>query len=384
MPITWVIFTGEYPPQPGGVSDYTWQVARGLVEAGDSVHVFAPPVDPSVEHAAEDPSVRVHRLTSNFGPSAIGHVRAELRNIVGPRRILVQYVPHAFGYRAMNVRFARWLRQLARGGESVNVMFHEVAYPLEAGQALKHRLLAVVNRRMAKWIGQSADRLFISSQGWEGLLREIGVKRPVQWLPVPSNLTQTPDPAAVAAVRAEFGSGPLIAHFGTYGQRMTALEGTLQLLAERDPNRTLLLLGRGGLEFAEGLIASHPTLAGRIRATGPLDSAAVAAHLAACDLMIQPYPDGISCRRSTAMAGLALGVPVVTCSGSWTESIWSESGAVALAPSPAAADVAAMAESLLSDLPKMRLLGARGRDLYNSRFDVSHTIRALRILHSQS
>src|SRR5207248_6476969 len=28
--IEWHVLTGEYPPQPGGVSDYTRQVARGL------------------------------------------------------------------------------------------------------------------------------------------------------------------------------------------------------------------------------------------------------------------------------------------------------------------------------------------------------------------
>ena len=31
---TWAILTGEYPPQPGGVSDYTLQVCRGLAAAG--------------------------------------------------------------------------------------------------------------------------------------------------------------------------------------------------------------------------------------------------------------------------------------------------------------------------------------------------------------
>jgi hypothetical protein len=36
--LTWAILTGEYPPQAGGVSDYTRLVARGLAECGDRVH----------------------------------------------------------------------------------------------------------------------------------------------------------------------------------------------------------------------------------------------------------------------------------------------------------------------------------------------------------
>ncbi len=43
VPIDWQIVTGEYPPQPGGVSDYTRLVARGLAGAGDRVEVWAPP-----------------------------------------------------------------------------------------------------------------------------------------------------------------------------------------------------------------------------------------------------------------------------------------------------------------------------------------------------
>ena len=38
----------------------------------------------------------------------------------------------------------------------------------------------------------------------------------------------------------------------------------------------------------------------------------VSVHLSACDLMIQPYPDGISARRTSAMAALAHERPVVT------------------------------------------------------------------------
>ena len=39
---TWHIITGEYPPNPGGVADYTQLVALGLAAHGDSVHVWAP------------------------------------------------------------------------------------------------------------------------------------------------------------------------------------------------------------------------------------------------------------------------------------------------------------------------------------------------------
>ncbi len=42
LSVSWHLLTGEYPPQPGGVSDHTWQVSEGLARAGCAVHVWAP------------------------------------------------------------------------------------------------------------------------------------------------------------------------------------------------------------------------------------------------------------------------------------------------------------------------------------------------------
>src|ERR1700682_5498496 len=101
----WHMITGEYPPQAGGVSDYSRVVARGLAAAGDKVDVYAPKtpgVDPN------DESVVVHRLPGHFGPRAL----AELSRSLGRRkneRLLIQYVPHAFGFKAMNLHFCLWL-----------------------------------------------------------------------------------------------------------------------------------------------------------------------------------------------------------------------------------------------------------------------------------
>src|SRR5260370_24556491 len=94
----WAIRTGEYPPQPGGVSVYTRQAARGLAEAGDEVHVWAPA---SAGEAATDAGVQVHRLPDRFGSRGLRRLAAELNALPGDARILVQYVPQAFGWKAM-------------------------------------------------------------------------------------------------------------------------------------------------------------------------------------------------------------------------------------------------------------------------------------------
>jgi glycosyltransferase involved in cell wall biosynthesis len=374
-PIQWCIVTGEYPPQNGGVSDYTRQVAEGLAACGDEVHVFAPPCEASSQASS---AIQLHRVPDHFG-SRGRQVVSEHLQAHPATRLLVQYVPHAFGQRAMNIGFCRWVRSVARRGLRLDVMFHEVAYPLAARQPLKHQLLALVNRQMARWLSDCADRIFVSILGWQDSLKTIGVQKPTRWLPVPSNVERIADSEAVTALRSTISCNQLIGHFGTYGSGLAAqLRSVLLPLAQRDGGRHFLLLGRSGDAFATAIQREFPPLAGRLHAPGILDSAALASHLAACDLMLQPYPDGISCRRSSAMAALALGMPVASCIGHLTEPLWSQSHAVALANTPAPSDIVPVVESVLRDQSELIRLRSAGRNLYLTHFDLRLTIEALR------
>jgi glycosyltransferase involved in cell wall biosynthesis len=94
--------------------------------------------------------------------------------------------------------------------------------------------------------------------------------------------------------------------------------------------------------------------------------------------MIQPYPDGISSRRTTAMAALALGVPVITNDGALSESVWRESGAVRLTRVGDGRGMAEQTMDVLNHAETRRALRDGGRALYARMFDVSRTIRALR------
>src|SRR6266852_374370 len=81
----WHLITGEYPPQPGGVSDYSRLVACGLAGAGDEVHVWAPECTAQLQ---SDDGVVVHRLPGHFGPRALT-ARARSIDSPGQSRMLV-------------------------------------------------------------------------------------------------------------------------------------------------------------------------------------------------------------------------------------------------------------------------------------------------------
>ena len=154
------------------------------------------------------------------------------------------------------------------------------------------------------------------------------------------------------------------------------LTATLTELAALAPDAAVLLVGRGSAEFAGRLVSARPELAGRVAASGGLSGADAAAHLKACDLLIQPFPDGVSSRRTSAMAGLACGLPVVTNLGPLSEPVWA--GAVAAAPTPDPAAVARRAAGLLADPPGRAALAARAAALYRDSFALAHTVAALR------
>ena len=375
VPIDWQIVTGEYPPQTGGVSDYTRLVARGLADAGDRVEVWAPP---SGGDDPRDPGVVVHRLPDRFGPWSLARLGQFLDARPQPRRLLVQYVPHAFGWKAANLPFCLWLRSRRRDG--VWVMFHEVAFPREPGQRVAHRALGAITRRMAKLVAQSAARRFVAIPAWRPMLESIvGAKVDAAWLPVPSGIPVVVDADAVRTLRARYaGPSALVGHFGTYGDLIAPmLEAAVPaLLAAADCR--LLLLGHGSAAVQAALATRHPSLAERIAAAGSLSAADVSRHLQACDVMLQPYPDGVSSRRTSAMAALAHGRALVTTAGALTEPIWSEREAAALVPVGDSAALAAAAARLVGDPAERAALAAQGARLYDERFDLRHTIAALR------
>jgi glycosyltransferase involved in cell wall biosynthesis len=138
--------------------------------------------------------------------------------------------------------------------------------------------------------------------------------------------------------------------------------------------RVGLLIGRGSREFAARL---PPPLAARVVSTGELDLEGLAVHVAACDAVVQPYPDGVNTRRGSTMASLALGVPVITNAGHNMEAFWREERAVAIADSPRAEALLAVAEEVLADEARRSELGRKGRLLYERRFALRHTTDAL-------
>ena len=377
MNLCWHMITCEYPPQTGGVSDYTELVARRFAACGDEVHVWCPLQGASIS------GVTVHGILGRVRAGDLRRLGSALNAFPAPRRLLVQWVPHGYGLRSMNVPFCLWLWMRASlHGDEVELMVHE-AYLAFGEGSWRQNVVAAVHRVMTVMLLRAARRVWVSIPTWEDRLRpyRLGSHATFHWLPVPSNIPVSAQPSEIAAMRQAYLCGRrfLVGHFGIYSEMSARLlKEIVPPLLDRVPEAVMLLIGKDSEKHRDALIALAPHHRPRIQATGVLAAAALSRHLASCDLAIQPYPDGVSARRGSAMAVLAHGLPLVTTAGRLTEPLWLDSRAVEAVPAGDAREFVEATCRLLTDEAGRARLSERARDLYDSRFDVRHAIAAMR------
>jgi glycosyltransferase involved in cell wall biosynthesis len=371
--VQWHIVTGEYPPQLGGVSDYTYQLSKELAKQGDRVHIWSPAPHSEVIQGETE---HIHALPQGFGWSWLRELNRRLQSFSGPRNILIQYVPHMYGWKSMNLAFCAWICMQRR--QNVTVMFHEVAFPMERGQRFRLRLLAITHRVMAWAIVRSVRHSFTSTDQYLDLLQNLGdSKSRISLLRICSNVpsesyqsdsihSQDNDP------RAPFTIG-IFSNFGTkLSEVLTPVIGSVL----ENPNTAVALLGPGEA-FRESLIKKYPQAVDRIRSTGRLHVSEVAERMRGCNALLQIYPDGASAARGTLIGALASGIPVITTAGPKTDKLLLESNTLLfcdLSPQSIQACI-----EMLSQNPAMaRELGLRAQRLYQESFQPSVIVSRLR------
>jgi len=369
------ILTGEYPPQCGGVGDYTRLVADALTTGGFAVHVWCPAVTDAVMDG-----VMLHRLPDVFGQASRQMLESALT--ATPGTVLLQYVPNALGARGANLPFCLWLRRMRGRGADVRVMFHEPYFYFSWGHPLGN-VLALVQRAMAAVLLRASDIVYLSTETWVRYLRPLAAPETSMVVsPIPSTVQSEADPRDVSRWRARHegqdGDAAVVGHFGTYGDHLAReLVRVVPVILYSHSKARFVCIGQGSDSFVERLCRKNPSLARRIDGTGAISHADIAAALRACDVVVQPYPDGVTTRRTSVMAALANGVPTVTTAGALTEAVWGETGAVALAPASDARAIGAAVVALLRDPAARATLAAAGRRTYDERFAIDRTLEAL-------
>lgn len=368
------LLTCEYPPLMGGVSEHSRILAEAAAAVGYDVQVWTGAA------GTASAGVQVHPALGDFSGAAIARADAALNEWPAPRRVVVQWVPHGYGRKGLNVAFSRWIRRRADAGDRIDLIVHEPFMDF-FGSSWRQPAAALVQRYMTWTVLRAAERVWLTIPGWEPRLRRA--RRPGQpaprTLPVPGTIPPVHDAAAVAALRRALlnGRSRLVGYFGAGGRYpLEALRSTVAQLGSHGADMAFVCIGRGSEAVAADVRAAMPSTAIPISASGALELDRVSLHLQACDALLQPYPDGVSGRRTTTVSALEHAIPVATTLGSLSEPFWSETQAVEAVPATATETLPA---ALLRLLDPVRNAAARSGALalYRERFDPARTLKAL-------
>ena len=332
--MTILLLTGEFPPQQGGVGDYSNLLAQALIAQGQRVEIMTTrPAPADVKAPAAADALRPPVTVARWDWSAWSAVVAAIRQIQ-PAVVLIQYQTAAFGLHPAVNLLPGWLRlRLGRRRPRLITTFHDLKFPYLFPKAGPLRLAAV--RLLAQ---QSDAAIATNVEDWQALQRwglppfadraaGRSPGRPVAMIPIGSNIACAP-PAGFErdAWRGAWGLGHndwLLCYFGFLNASKggDALIACLaRLVQEGRPAHLVMVGGQVGssdptnqsyLEHVRRRIAGLG-LQGRVHWTGFVSADEVSAHLLAADVCVLPYQDGAGRSRGSLMAGLAHGLPIVT------------------------------------------------------------------------
>jgi glycosyltransferase involved in cell wall biosynthesis len=282
-----------------------------------------------------------------------------------PDCVVVEYVPFLYARRGVNfwLPFAVCAMRLA--GMRVLLTIHE---PFVQIDSLKHGLVGVPQRAMLWLLIRGSAKVAVTASRWADLITPYAGRKRIFHLPVASNLPCVGiSPDQRRQIRADFGIADADVVVATLrptgaGKPLDLIMSVWRRLREKHDRVRLLVLGLTDAERhrIEGV-------------AGVLDVGYVAPQVASqllssSDVFISPFIDGVSTRRTSVMAALAHGLPVVTTTGWLTDSIFDASPLTFRAPDDA--------DGLLEDLEALvqspgsrRERGDASRRFYLQHFD---------------
>jgi glycosyltransferase involved in cell wall biosynthesis len=308
------LVTGEYPPDQGGVGDFSRELGRALAALGHQVHVVTGKSQiPNPK--SQIPGVTVHRVVERWAWGCWSQL-LPLAQELGLDVLDLQYQAAAYRmHPAINFVPHR------RGRPPVVATFHDLKVPYlfpKAGPLRWH---------VVRMLARRADGVILTNrEDYVRLEGEIPPAR-LRLIPIGSNIPPVPPPGYDRdAERARWGVGAddlLLGYFGFLNESKGGEElmQALAILRDRDVPAHLLMVGgrlgssdpanRAYAERVDRLIKDLD-LEERVHWTGYTGPAQVTAGLLATDVCVLPYRDGVSFRRGTLHACLAHSRALVT------------------------------------------------------------------------
>jgi glycosyltransferase involved in cell wall biosynthesis len=277
--------------------------------------------------------------------------------------VLVQYTALAWSARGFPLKFPGVLRILKSAGARVAVVFHDVE-PFSSPRLIDRLRYRVQQRTMRRTLDLADTAIFTVPPDKLTWLKAIPSK--AAFIPVGANL-----PFAQASAPRDASGIPTVGVFSITGGEQGARETQQILAAVRHASQKLgrirlSVFGRHSELRGEVLRQGFQDFPVELSVEGVVDSEQVISRLAGCDVLLF-VRNGISTRRSSAIAGIAAGLPVIAYPCSETAAPITDAGVVLVSPD----DPIKLNEALvrvLSDANSRAELSARSRAAYKGYF----------------
>jgi glycosyltransferase involved in cell wall biosynthesis len=300
--------------------------------------------------------------------------------LIGYDAVVIQYQPYLYGPWG----FAPWLpielwrlRRLP-SRPRIALMAHEMYVAMKGGAGgdpgagasrrfkWRRELQGVWQRFQLHAMRVNSDVVFTSVEAWANRLRNSRPMRPAHYLPVGSNLPDMRE--ARARVRQLLAIEEETVVLVTRGSHSHYVQDDIVMSANAVAaafGRALLLVLGADVQVPSGLDARVIT-----HSTGSVALESLASYLAAGDIFLGAFIDGVSTRRTMLMATLQHGVAVVGTDGVWTDRILRQSpGAIRLVPVKRGDRFVQEVVRLAGSRAERQSLGQEGRLLYERAFD---------------
>jgi len=277
--------------------------------------------------------------------------------------VLIQYTALAWSARGFPLRFRKVLKILRRAGARVAIVFHDVL-PFSSSRIIDQCRQQVQKRIMLQALN-SAD-LAIFTVPPEKLSWVASIPNKAAFIPVGPNLPipEIIDPAGLKEILTV---GVFSITGGDSGSRET--QTILEVVRDAIPRIgkiRLLVFGRHAELREQDLRCGLQALPVDLTVEGVLSDQEVVKRFRACDVMLF-VRQAISSRRSSAIAGIACGVPMIAYSGEETAPPITDAGVLLVSPS-STQELKDGLFRLLSDAELRKQLATLNRSVYQDHF----------------
>ena len=323
-PLDVILVSGEYPPDPGGVGDYTRLLGQALIARGHRCTVVTggSSLRQIPSRAPGDPHVIA--AGGNWSWRSLGRIVAAI-HAHKPDVVHIQYQAGAYGMRPAINFLPALLHRLPQVPRAV-VTAHDLRLPYllpKAGMLRRWVTGRLLGDAYAVIVTNAEDQRRLAGEGVPD--RELYLaRRPLasHIIPIGSNIAPAP-PEGYDRERWRHSLGVregevVVVFFGLPTPSKGLLELVQAMAATPDHVRLHIVGGEPRHSVEQDYWAQVQMridllwLQDRIFRIGYSDPPAVSAHLLAADIGALPFQDGASYRRGSLLAMLAHGIPLVT------------------------------------------------------------------------